>query len=108
MHTYQDEPFSVESRHEDLDALVLLADHVFGGDLAVLKGQLARVGPAHAELVQLGAYIWGGTATAGGATVRNGNGTVSNGTKRNGAVRGGRERNTTQHNQASEETHAHT
>jgi hypothetical protein len=44
----------VEAGHQDLDAHAFLAHHVLGGHLAVLEHQLAGVGAAHAELVELG------------------------------------------------------
>ena len=43
----------VEAAHQHVDALADLAQHVLGRHLAVLEHQLARVGAAHAQLVEL-------------------------------------------------------
>ena len=49
----QHQALGVEAAHQHLDAVVDLAEHVLGRDLAVLEHQLAGVGAAHAELVEL-------------------------------------------------------
>ena len=43
----------VEARHQHVDALAHLAEHVLVRHLAVLEYELAGVGAAHAELVEL-------------------------------------------------------
>ena len=47
------QPLVIEPRHQHLDAAVHSPEHVLGRHLAVLKDQLAGVGAAHAELVEL-------------------------------------------------------
>ncbi len=43
----------VEPAHQHIDAAAERAEHVLRGHLAVLENQLAGVGAAHAELVEL-------------------------------------------------------
>jgi hypothetical protein len=49
----EDRALRVEALHEHLRAAVHLAQHVLLGNLAILEDELARVGAAHAELVEL-------------------------------------------------------
>ena len=43
----------VEARHQHVDAAADLAEHVLFRHLAILEHQLAGIGAAHAELVEL-------------------------------------------------------
>ena len=49
----QHHPLVVEARHQHVDALALMAQHVLEGDLHVLEDQLGRVRAAHPELVEM-------------------------------------------------------
>ena len=59
----EDEPFDVEPLHEDLDAAVHVAEDVFVRDEDVFEEEFARVGAAHAELVE---FAGAGEASGGG------------------------------------------
>ena len=59
----EDEPFDVEPLHEDLDAAVHVAEDVFVRDEDVFEEEFARVGAAHAELVE---FAGAGEARGGG------------------------------------------
>src|SRR5438067_5970652 len=49
----QHDPFVIEAGNQDLPALVLTAKHVVAWHLAILEDELAGIGAAHAELVEL-------------------------------------------------------
>ena len=51
----QNHALIVETRHQDVDAIADRAQHIVGRHLAILEDDLASVGAAHAELVELGA-----------------------------------------------------
>src|SRR5215510_13722995 len=49
----QNRAFVVKPTHQDVDAVPLAAKNILRGNLTVLENELARVGAAHAELVEL-------------------------------------------------------
>eukprot|EP00123_Amoebidium_parasiticum_P000743 comp11632_c0_seq1/m.6138 comp11632_c0_seq1/g.6138 ORF comp11632_c0_seq1/g.6138 comp11632_c0_seq1/m.6138 type:complete len:307 (+) comp11632_c0_seq1:463-1383(+) len=51
--TSQDQSLEVQAAHQHIDTLIDLPKYVLLGHLAVLENQLTRVGPPHAQLVEL-------------------------------------------------------